>query len=118
MIHLGCEELETVKRILKSHVPEFDVWLFGSRAHGRALKPYSDVDLAVITNQPMNAPQFAELQEAFSESDLPFKVDIVDWSAASESFREVIRECHVLLQEGGKQRAHDLGNSRRLESDG
>ncbi len=103
MIHLGPEDLETIKRILKSHVPECDVWVFGSRAHGRALKPYSDIDLAVITNQPMNASRYADLQEDFSESELPFKVDIVDWSAASESFRELIRECHDLLQEGEKQ---------------
>ncbi|MGH8643096.1 MAG: nucleotidyltransferase family protein [Gammaproteobacteria bacterium] len=105
MIHLGCEDLDAIRRILKSHVPECDVWLFGSRAHGRALKPYSDIDLAVITNQPMNVSQYAYFQEAFSESELPFKVDIVDWSAASESFREVIRECHEVLQKGQKQSA-------------
>ncbi|MGH8626362.1 MAG: hypothetical protein ACREYC_14210 [Gammaproteobacteria bacterium] len=57
----------------------------------------------------MNVSRYADLQEAFSESELPFKVDIVDWSAASESFREVIRECHELLQEGEKQSAHDEG---------
>lgn len=107
MIHLGCEDLDTIKQILKSLVPESDVWLFGSRAHGRALKPYSDVDLAVITNQPMSASRYADLQEAFSESELPFKVDIVDWSAASEPFREVIRACHEPLQKGEKQSARD-----------
>jgi len=39
----------------------------------------------------------AELAEAFSESDFPFKVDIVDWATTSERFREVIRGEYVLL---------------------
>ncbi len=70
--------------------------------------------MAVITNQPMNASRCADLQEAFSESELPFKADIVDWPAASESFREVIRECHELLQEGEKQSAMTRGSRHGL----
>jgi len=34
----------------------------------------------------------ALLRDAFSESDLPFKVDVVDWAEISESFRKVIEE--------------------------
>ena len=32
----------------------------------------------------------AAVQEAFSESDLPWKVDIVDWATTSQTFREII----------------------------
>jgi type I restriction enzyme S subunit len=32
----------------------------------------------------------AALADAFSASDLPWKVDLVDWVRASESFRRII----------------------------
>jgi hypothetical protein len=31
------------------------------------------------------------LTEAFEESELPYKVDIVDWSTMSENFRKLIQ---------------------------
>jgi type I restriction enzyme S subunit len=34
--------------------------------------------------------EIAALSEAFSESDLPYKVDIVDWHAVDERFRRII----------------------------
>ena len=43
----------------------------------------------------------AALKAAFTESDLPFRVDIVDWASTSESFRKVIERDHVVLEEGG-----------------
>ena len=100
MIHVLPEHLDMIRRILKSHVPEWDVWVFGSRVHERNLKPYSDLDLAVMTDKPLGALCYTGLLEAFSESDLPFKVDIVDWATASASFREVFGACHEVLQRG------------------
>ncbi|MDO8311990.1 MAG: hypothetical protein Q7T25_08630, partial [Sideroxyarcus sp.] len=41
----------------------------------------------------------AALSDAFSDSDLPWKVDVVDWSITSESFREIIEQQRVVLQE-------------------
>jgi predicted nucleotidyltransferase len=46
-------------------VPQFEVWAFGSRAKcGRgAAKPYSDLDLAVITDQPLPLKTSANLSD-------------------------------------------------------
>lgn len=107
MIHVLPEHLDMIRRILKSHVPEWDIWVFGSRVHERNLKPYSDLDLAVMTEKPLDAPRYTCLQDAFSESDLPFKVDIVDWAATNAPFREVIGACHEVLQRGKEQSARD-----------
>lgn len=41
---------------------------------------------------------YRELREAFTESALPFKVDVVDWAETGESFRDVIRRRHVVIQ--------------------
>jgi type I restriction enzyme S subunit len=85
-----------VRDILHRHVPEHEVWAFGSRVKGPA-KPYSDLDLAVISEQPLPLDVVAKLAEDFSESDLPWRVDVVDWAAASESFRKIIERDKVVL---------------------
>jgi hypothetical protein len=36
--------------------------------------------------------------EDFEESDLPFKVDILDWARASEEFKAVINRDKILLK--------------------
>ena len=73
------------------------VILFGSRARGQA-KPHSDLDLAIITGEPLPLSTLAALAEAFSESDLPWRVDVVDWSTTSEPFRKIIARDKVVLQ--------------------
>ena len=35
--------------------------------------------------------EIAELVEAFTESDLPYKVDVVDWHGIDEQLRETIK---------------------------
>ncbi len=40
---------------------------------------------------------FATIRDAFSESNLPFRVDVVDWASADEPFRRIILNRRVLL---------------------
>ena len=88
---------ETVSRILQASVPVCEVWAFGSRVLGRS-KPYSDLDLAVLAGQPLSLATRAALTEAFDESDLPFKVDVVDMSAANPGFCAIIESEHLVVQ--------------------
>ncbi|MDT8398572.1 MAG: restriction endonuclease subunit S [Pseudomonadales bacterium] len=90
---------EIVRSILKKHIPHYAVWAFGSRAKWTA-KEYSDLDLAVITDKPLPLDVSASLSDEFSESDLPWKVDVVDWATTSESFRKIIERDKVVVQEG------------------
>lgn len=94
---LSEKELHIVKAILQKYVPNYAVWAFGSRVKGNA-KMYSDLDLAIITDTPLTLSERADLQEAFSESDLIWKVDIVDWAAASDSFKQIIQAQYVEIQ--------------------
>lgn len=84
-----------VAEILQRHLPRNTVWAFGSRARFAA-KPYSDLDLAIIGDSPLSLSKLAALEHDFTESALPFKVDIVDWATTSESFRDIIRQAHVV----------------------
>ena len=40
----------------------------------------------------------AELREAFSNSDLPYRVDVVNWPSTTDGFREVIGRKRVLVK--------------------
>ena len=86
-----------VKDILYKHIPDREVWAFGSRVHGTA-KKLSDLDLAVMGAAPLPLAISAALADEFSQSDLPWKVDVVDWSATGESFRRIIERHKVLVQ--------------------
>jgi type I restriction enzyme, S subunit len=99
-IDMHKDQWQIVQDILRRHVPQYAVWAFGSRAKWTA-KPYSDLDLAIITDQPLPLDVASALANDFSESDLPWKVDVVDWAATSEAFRKVIEREKVVVQEVG-----------------
>ena len=99
MLDLSPAELGIVHAILRKHVPDHDVWAFGSRIKGAARR-YSDLDLAVMADEPLPAMVMGAMQEDFSESDLPFRVDILDWATTADSFRRVIESDRILVQPG------------------
>ena len=101
-VDLNPNHLGTVKAILAEHVPECEVRAFGSRATWTA-KDYSDLDLAVVGEGLLDWRTLDRLKEAFEESDLPMRVDVLDWHAISDSFREVIERDYVVMQERAKQ---------------
>ncbi|MFA5703261.1 MAG: nucleotidyltransferase domain-containing protein [Advenella sp.] len=94
-IDIRPDHWQMVRDILHRHVPQYTVWAFGSRAKWTA-KKHSDLDLCIKTDKPLDFKTLALLEEAFAESDLPWKVDIVDWATTSESFREVIERDKVV----------------------
>ena len=95
-IDIGPTDLETVRRILYEQALGLEVRVFGSRLSWTA-RGASDLDLALMTTEPLDTGRMLALKAAFTESDLPFRVDIVDWASTSESFRKVIEREHVLL---------------------
>lgn len=94
-------DLKTVRKILDAHVPEIEVRAFGSRVSWTA-RETSDLDLALMTDEPLDTLQMALLREAFTNSDLPFRVDIVDWATTSSRFRKVIERDYVVLRASSK----------------
>jgi predicted nucleotidyltransferase len=87
-----------VRSILQKNVPHCTVWAFGSRAKGVA-KPYSDLDLVVMTEQVLPLDISAALADDFSESDLPWKVDLLDWAVLSPEFRQIVERDKVVVQQ-------------------
>lgn len=96
-IEIAPQDWADVVRILHEQVPAIEVWAFGSRAKHTA-KLYSDLDLALITRQPLSLDQLAAITDAFATSDLPIRVDVVDWASTSEVFRKRIAQDKVVVQ--------------------
>lgn len=97
MIDLNPQHLETVQHILSKHVPGCEVRAFGSRVKWTS-KDYSDFDLAVIGSKRFKPKEMYRLTEAFEESDLPIRVDVVDWYAIPEGFRRIIAAEYAVIQ--------------------
>jgi len=93
---LNANELAVVKAILFRHVPQSSVWAFGSRATGKA-KQYSDLDLCIKADTALGLDVMSAMAEDFSESDLPWKVDLVDWWSISAGFKAIIDRDKVPL---------------------
>ena len=96
-LQLTEQELLIVKTILQDQLAGIPVWAYGSRTKGSA-KRYSDLDLAVITQEPLTFQKLATLENAFSDSELEWKVDILDWASASEEFKRIVLKHYISLQ--------------------
>lgn len=90
MFYLDEANITIVKDILKKHLPKRTVLAFGSRVKGN-FKPQSDLDLCIIGENPLTFEELALLREAFSESDLPIRVDIVEWINITPEFQAIIK---------------------------
>jgi predicted nucleotidyltransferase len=95
MLDLKPEYLKIVKEILLAYVPNSTVWAYGSRVNGHAHEG-SDLDLVVINPQDstVSHKNISALREAFSESNLPILVDVVDWAQIPGEFQEEIKQCN------------------------
>lgn len=89
--------LRMVKTILAETVPGCMVLAFGSRVNGNP-SPWSDVDLVVKPDKPLTGVEMFHLREAFTESDLPMRVDVSQWGDLSEDFQQRITAEHEVLQ--------------------
>lgn len=99
MLEVTPGELEIVLQILGQFVPDREVRAFGSRVGGTP-KKFSDLDLVLMGDTPLPIGVRADLREAFIESTLPFRVDLVDWATTDRRFRDIIAASSVLLQAG------------------
>lgn len=96
-IDLSSDELAMVRSILGTHLPPATrVWVFGSRATGTAVR-YSDLDLALEGQEPFGLDVLGDVVAALSESDLPYKVDVIDLRSVDPGFRAMIEPEMIAL---------------------
>lgn len=96
MFGLKNHELAIITEILRKYFPSLEIWIFGSRSTSNH-KPYSDIDIALIGNNKFEISNLPLALEAFSESDLPIKVDIVVYNEAPPGLKKAIDSQHIKL---------------------
>ncbi len=89
-MYIEREHLDEVKRILGFWAAGVPVYAFGSRVHGRTLKRTSDLDICFRGDTPVSEKVKRQVANAFEVSDIPFRVDVVDWHDLSAEFRAAI----------------------------
>ena len=84
--------------LLKKHVPNVEVWAYGSRVNGEA-HDASDLDLVLRSPdlKPLGA-EYSELLEALEESNIPFIVQAHDWARLPKPFQREIQQAYIVLQ--------------------
>ncbi|MFH1310747.1 MAG: nucleotidyltransferase domain-containing protein [Candidatus Omnitrophota bacterium] len=96
MIDVSPRYLKIVREILKKYVPNCEVRVFGSRVNG-TVKKYSDLDLVVVGETKLDRRILYLLREEFEESDLPFRVEIMDWQTISDEFKKIIETQYEVM---------------------
>ncbi|MCY4271095.1 MAG: nucleotidyltransferase domain-containing protein [bacterium] len=99
-IHLLPRHREQIEALLQEHVPEAEVWAYGSRVNGQS-HDASDLDLVLRGPGLEKIPigQLADLKEAFTESNIPFFVEARDWARLPASFHKEIEKEYMIIQE-------------------
>jgi len=98
-LQISEREWEIVAKILEQHLAGKTVWAFGSRAPGKRVKRFSDLDLAVPGT--LTWAERAVLSESFDEALVNFKVDVVEMGLVDTDFRQRIEKDFVRLQGAG-----------------
>lgn len=90
MIDLETKYLDFIKQTVSEYLQEYKLYIFGSRAKGKA-KKYSDIDIA-IDSPELTTKIKSKLEFIFENSTMPYEVDIVDLNNITYSFKNLIKD--------------------------
>ena len=96
-IDIYPHHLSIITGILERYLPKNStVMAFGSRTTGNA-KKFSDLDIAIDSKTKLPADVMTNIKFDLEDSNLPYKVDVIDWNDTSEHFKKIISADLVLL---------------------
>ncbi len=92
--------VENLKKVILSFLKDEDVEvvLFGSRARGDFINT-SDVDVGIIIGKRFDRKKLILLREYIEELNIPYKVEIVDFSTVSEEFKQMALKERVIWKD-------------------
>ena len=98
-LHLSPKHRAMLLSLLQEHLPDIEVWAYGSRVSGRS---HDGSDLDLVLRGPgleeIPSDRVADFGDAVRESNIPFLVKARDWARLPERFhREIERESVVFM---------------------
>ena len=104
-LHLLQRHRQALEALLRIHLPDVEVWAYGSRVHGRS---HDGSDLDLVLRGPglkeISTDQLGDFEDAVRESTIPFLVEVRDWVRLPERFHREIERDYVVLLVGGTER--------------
>ena len=95
-VAVSPEQMQYLLDEIHRHIPKATVWAFGSRVNG-SHRPASDLDMAVHCDKETARTDLPRLNERLIESDLSFKVQLMDFGRLPENMRATIKTKYVVL---------------------
>ena len=95
---LDLKTTELLKQTVRKYLPDesYKAFIFGSWAIGDNRK-WSDIDIGIESDRKLSIHLISRLHEAFEESNLPYAVDVVDFSGTTEQFKTVAKQAVIPL---------------------
>lgn len=94
MIQVEPKHKKIITDILSKY--PFTFYAFGSRVSGKPQR-FSDLDLCFFDE--ISDKEYLNIEEDFENSDLPYKVDLINGNKCDEDFRDMIRQNMVRFYE-------------------
>jgi predicted nucleotidyltransferase len=92
---LDTKAREKIISLISALLPRAKIYLFGSRARGTYSK-WSDIDIALDADVPLPITAVDEIKSVFEATNMPYKIEVVDFHRVSPSMREAIRREGIL----------------------
>ena len=84
--------IDIIRKYIKDK--SIEILLFGSRAEGNS-SMISDYDLAIRSKDELSETILSTIKEELDNSNIPFKVDLVDYNKVSDALRESIDRSNI-----------------------
>ena len=86
---------ELLIQIIKKHLPNTKIYLFGSRARGTNT-PGADIDISVDAGEKINIRTISKIKYNIEETSIPFFVDVIDLNNIEKEIKEEILKDGIL----------------------
>ena len=97
-LHLSARHRAMLEALLEEHLPEVEVWAYGSRVNGQS---HDGSDLDLVLRGPglakIDISRLVDFEDALRDSTVPFLVEAHDWARLPASFHREIERNHVKL---------------------
>ena len=103
-LHLRPRHRRLLEGLLREHLPDVEVWAYGSRVNGRS-HDGSDLDLVLrgpgLEEVPLDC--LKDFEDAVRESMIPFLVEARDWATLPKRFHGEIERRYVVVRRDNQE---------------
>lgn len=107
-LHLPTRHREQLEALFREHLPDVEVWAYGSRVAGRS---HGGSDLDLVLRGPgleeIDLARLDDFQQALQGSTMPFLVEARDWARLPARFHREIEREYVVFVRGDRSLVGD-----------